>query len=61
MKGFFPGEGYDASRFTGKEPPLIMLVPLLVFAALTVLIGLLPNALTDSLYTYAVHLLTLEV
>ncbi len=38
-----------------------MLVPLLVFAALTVLIGLLPNALTDSLYTYAVHLLTLEV
>ena len=61
MKGFFPGEEYDASRFAGKEPPLIMLVPLLVFAAFTVLIGLLPNGLTDSLYTYAVHLLTLEV
>ena len=56
MKGFFPGEGYDASRFAGKEPPFLMIVPLLVFVALTVLIGLLPNGLSDPLFAFAVRL-----
>lgn len=57
LQGFFPGEGYDASRFAGKEPPKIMLVPLLLFAAFTILIGLFPNGLTDWLYTFAAQTL----
>lgn len=55
MQGFFPGEGYDASRFEGKEPPYLMLVPLLIFAALTVLIGLVPNGLVHRLSEFAVQ------
>lgn len=47
MQGFFPGEGYDASRFQKKEPPAVMLVPLIVFAALTIVIGIMPGALTN--------------
>ena len=47
MQGFLPGEGYDASRFQKKEPSLMMLLPLLVFSALTVLIGLWPGGLTE--------------
>lgn len=47
MRGFFPGEGYDASRFEGKEPPPLMLAPLLIFAGLTLAMGLFPNGLTN--------------
>lgn len=53
MKGFFPGEGYDASRFEKKEPPLVMLVPLLVFAALTIVTGILPGALANVFEAFA--------
>ncbi|RKJ62019.1 complex I subunit 5 family protein [Roseburia sp. 1XD42-69] len=49
MRGFFPGEGYDAGRFAGKEPPLSMRVPLLIFAGLTLGIGLFPNVFTNIL------------
>ena len=55
MQGFFPGEGYDASRFEGKEPPYLMLAPLLILAALTVLLGLMPNGLTDRLFEFVVQ------
>ena len=57
MQGFFPGEEYDASRFLGKEPSYMMLAPLVVLAALTVLIGLLPNGLTDQLFAFAAQVL----
>lgn len=57
MQGFFPGEDYDASRFQGKEPGCLMLAPLLIFAAFTVLIGLVPNGLTDWLFAFAVQTL----
>ncbi len=53
MNGFFPGEGYDAGRFLGKEPPLLMRVPLLIFAGLTLLIGLFPNVLINMLSALA--------
>ena len=57
MQGFFPGEGYDASQFSKKEPSYWMLVPLLLLAAFTVLIGLIPNGLTDRLFEFAVQVL----
>lgn len=47
LRGFFPGEDYDASVFSGKEPSHFMTIPLLVLTALTVGIGLFPNFLTD--------------
>lgn len=53
MQGFFPGEGYDWKRFAGKEPSLLMLVPLLVLAALTIIIGILPNTLTNVFEAFA--------
>lgn len=48
MKGFFPGEAWE--KETGgsvgrKEPPIGMLLPLLVLAALALLTGLFPNPL----------------
>lgn len=57
MQGFFPGADYDASRFQGKEPSYVMLVPLLIFAVFTVLIGLVPNGLTDRLFAFAAQAL----
>lgn len=57
MQGFFPGEDYDASRFAGKEPSYGMLIPLLTLAALTVLIGLVPNGLTNQLFTFAAQVM----
>lgn len=53
MQGFFPGAGFDASRFDKKEPSYLMLVPLLVFAALTIIIGLMPNPITDAFLAFA--------
>lgn len=57
MQGFFSGEGYDASRFQGKEPPLLMRIPLVLLAGLTLIIGLFPNILTDVLSFAARQLL----
>lgn len=57
MQGFFPGEGYDASRFAKKEPSMLMLVPLLAMAAITVVIGLFPNALTNAFELFAAQVM----
>lgn len=57
MQGFFSGEGYDASRFQGKEPPFLMRIPLVLLAGLTLIIGLFPNILTDVLSFAARQLL----
>lgn len=53
IKGFFPGEDYDASAFGGKEPSKCMLIPLIIFAALTVILGLVPNPLLGVLESFA--------
>lgn len=45
MKGFFPGEEGAGKDFSRKEPSLFMLVPLIVLAALSILLGVLPNPL----------------
>ena len=45
--GFLPGADYDYTSLEKKEPALVMLLPLLILAALAVLLGLLPNPLTD--------------
>lgn len=45
MKGFFPGE--NAGPFEKQEAPKAMLIPLAVLAALTILLGVLPNPLIN--------------
>ena len=45
--GFLPGADYDYAALEKKEPNLTMLVPLLILAALAVVLGLLPNPLTE--------------
>ena len=45
IKGFFPGEEAASLDMSQKEPPLFMLIPLMVLAALALLLGILPNPL----------------
>lgn len=45
MKGFFPGE--DFAEDEKKEPPLQMLLPLVLFAGVAVILGVFPNPLTE--------------
>ena len=45
--GFLPGADYNYGALKKKEPSLTMLLPLILLAALAVLLGILPNPLTD--------------
>ena len=45
MRGFFPGDDDRCTDLAKKEPPLLMLIPLIVLAALAVLLGVFPNGL----------------
>ena len=47
VNGFLPGADYDYSALQKKEPNMTMLLPLLILAALAVVLGLLPGSLTD--------------
>ena len=47
VNGLLPGADYDYSALEKKEPNMTMLLPLLILAALAVLLGLFPNPLTD--------------
>ena len=47
INGFLPGADFNYGELKKKEPNLTMLIPLLILAALTVLLGVFPNSLTD--------------
>jgi multicomponent Na+:H+ antiporter subunit D len=47
INGFLPGADYHYGELKKKEPCMTMLLPLLILAALAVLLGLFPNPLTD--------------
>lgn len=47
VKGFLPGADFDYENLQKKEPNLWMVIPLLVLAALSLLLGVFPNPLTD--------------
>ena len=51
MKGFFPGEEAEGMDLKKDEPSPCMLIPLIILAVLTVLLGVLPNPLIQ----YANH------
>ncbi len=44
-KGFLPGSDYDYGALTKKEPSKYMTVPLVILAALTMLLGMIPGGL----------------
>lgn len=45
IKGFFPGEGFDYENTKKKDADALMLIPMIILTALSVLIGLFPNEL----------------
>lgn len=45
IKGFFPGEEAGSTDMSKKEPSPFLLMPLVVLAALALLLGILPNPL----------------
>ena len=49
VNGFLPGADFEYHNLQKKEPNLTMLVPLLILAALAVLLGIFPGVLTDFL------------
>lgn len=57
MKGFFPGEEAEGLDLTREEPSPCMLLPLIVLAALTLLLGIFPDALIGYVRTLAYSLL----
>ena len=57
VNGFLPGADYAYSTLEKKEPNLTMLMPLLILAALAVVLGIFPNPLTDYLTGIAAELL----
>jgi len=47
IKGFLPGADFNYGELKKREPNLVMVIPLLILAVLTVLLGILPNSLTE--------------
>lgn len=47
VQGFLPGEDFDYKNLKKKEPVKMMLLPIMVLAALAILLGVFPNSLTD--------------
>ena len=45
MRGFFPGENDRCETLARREPPLLMLVPVFVLAAIALLAGVFPDGL----------------
>ena len=46
VSGFLPGEDFDYKALEKKEPNMTMLLPLMLLAALAVVLGIFPNPLT---------------
>lgn len=47
IRGFLPGADFDYENLQKKEPNLRMLIPLVILAALSLLLGIFPNPLTE--------------
>lgn len=47
IQGFLPGADYEYDSLKKKEPVKMMVIPLMVLAALAILLGVFPNPLTD--------------
>lgn len=47
LRGFFPGENFDYKGMKKCEPDLKMLIPMIVFAAVSLYIGMFPTGLVN--------------
>ena len=47
IRGFLPGADYKYELLEKKEPVKMMVIPIMILAALTVLLGVLPNPLVN--------------
>lgn len=47
VHGFLPGEEFDYKNLKNSEPVKMMLLPIMVLAALAIILGVFPNPLTD--------------
>ncbi len=52
INGFLPGEDYKMRKRDKAEPGLKMLVPMIILTLLSVLMGLLPDGIVDSVHSY---------
>ena len=57
VNGFLPGADYDYAALQKKEPNRTMLLPLLILAALAVILGIFPNPLVDGIARIAAGVL----
>lgn len=46
IQAFFPGEGYAYDKLEKKEPNMVMLIPMILFAAMVVVVGIWPQTIT---------------
>ncbi|MDE6064692.1 MAG: proton-conducting membrane transporter [Lachnospiraceae bacterium] len=58
IAGFFPGADYDDKVWKKHEPPALMNVPVLILTVLSVLMGILPNVLTNRMAEWITGLVT---
>ena len=58
IAGFFPGSDYDDKALKKHEPPALMNVPVLILTVLSVLMGILPNMLTNQMAEWITRLVT---
>ena len=57
IKGFFPGDDFDYDKLEKCEPGKWMTVPLVILAALSVVIGMFPNGLLSYIQAIAAGLM----
>lgn len=47
IKGFLPGDDYDYTGLEKREPAKMMVLPIVILAAFAIVLGVVPNPLTD--------------
>lgn len=57
IQGFFPGDDFDYDKLEKCEPDKWMTVPIVILTVLSVVIGMFPNGLLDSIQTIAAGLM----
>lgn len=57
IQGFFPGAEHADTVWEKKEPPMWMLIPILIMTVLSILLGLFPNACINWMQTFVTAML----
>lgn len=57
IQGFFPGENFEYDKLKKCEADKAMTIPLVILAALSVILGMLPGALIDFISAFAAELM----